>query len=72
MKHKTMIWTPRLNGNGTGTFPAVRAGEPIEVTALESSLNGQHRIQGRAVATIFDVDGRATEVFLAELSEVVA
>ena len=62
-----MIWTPKLNGDGTGTFPAVRAGEPIGVNVLKSSLNGQRRIQGRPVATIFDVDGRATEVFLAEL-----
>ena len=62
-----MIWTPKMNGDGTGSFPDVRAGEPIKVTALKSSLNGQRRIQGRAVATIFAADGRATEVFLEEL-----
>ena len=67
MNRCKMIWTPKLNGDGTGTFPAVRAGEAIAVTVLKSSLNGQRRIQGRAVATIVDVDGRATEVFLAEL-----
>ena len=59
------VWTPALNS------PGERAGVPVEVMVLKSSLNGQRRVEGRKVVTILRDDGNLAEVWAHEvLSEV--
>tara|TARA_R110000868_G_scaffold227055_1_gene480024 strand:+ start:391 stop:648 length:258 start_codon:yes stop_codon:yes gene_type:complete len=56
------VWTPTLNS------PDWRAGAPVDVMVLKSSLNGQRRVEGRKVVTIRRDDGDLAEVWAHEVA----